>query len=410
MKTNYELRKDFSIFESENIAYLDNAATSQKPKCVLEDIEKFYKKFNANPHRGAYGLSIKATEVLNKSRHKVAQFLNAKFDEEIIFTKNATESLNLLAYSFGMDNVKSGDEIVLSIMEHHSMIVPFQKVAQTKNAKLKYMYLDSDYQIDDKEIESKITGNTKIVGIVSVSNVLGTITNYKKIIKKAHSVGAVVIVDISQSIAHEPFDVQDTDADFVVFSAHKMYAPLGTGVLYGKKELLEKMSPFLMGGDMIEYVYEQSTSFAPLPNKFEAGTQNVAGIYGLCSAIEYLQNISYETINKIESSLTKYAIKKLKELPFIKLYCTDNLSQHEAVVSFNIDGVHPHDVASILDMQGVCIRAGNHCAQPLLRYLGVDSTCRISISFYNTKEDIDRLIEALKKVYEMFIKFKNKQK
>ena len=407
MKTNYELRKDFPIFENQDVAYLDNAATSQKPQCVLDDLEKFYKKFNANPHRGAYSISIEATEVLNRSRHKVAEFLNAKYDEEIIFTKNATESLNLLAYSYGTQNVKKGDEIVLSIMEHHSMIVPFQRLAKAKNAELKYMYLDDDYQISDKEIESKITEKTRIVGIVSVSNVLGTITNYKKIIEKAHSVGAIVIVDISQSIAHMPFDVQSTDADFVVFSAHKMYAPLGTGVLYGKRKLLEKMPPFIMGGDMIEYVYEQSTSFAPLPNKFEAGTQNVAGIYGLCSAINYLQNIGFDVISKIENTLTKYALKKLNELPFIKLYCTSDLSHHASVISFNVDGVHPHDVASILDMQGVCIRAGNHCAQPLLRYLGTDSTCRISLSFYNTKEDVDRLIKALKKVDEMFAKYRS---
>lgn len=407
MKTNYQIREDFTIFKNNDIAYLDSASTSQKPQCVLDSIKKFYEKFNANPHRGAYNLGIQATEVLNKSRHKVAEFLNAKYDEEIIFTKNATESLNLLAYCFGLDNICAGEEIVLSIMEHHSMIVPWQKVAKVKNAQLKYLYTNSDYQIDDSEIETKITNNTKIVGIVSTSNVLGTITDYKKIIKKAHSVGAVVILDISQSVAHMPFDVQAIDADFVVFSGHKMYAPLGVGVLYGKKELLEKMSPFLMGGDMIEYVYEQSATFAPIPNKFEAGTQDVAAIYGLCSAIEYLQEVGFDTIHKIENNLTNYAMKKLKELPFIDLFCTSNLSYHSSVISFNVKDVHPHDVASILDMYGVCIRAGNHCAQPLLRFLKTDSTCRISIAIYNTKEDIDKLIVALKKVNEMFSKYRN---
>lgn len=397
-----QIKNQFPLLRHSKIAYLDSGATSQKPKCVLQSMQKFYKTSNANAHRGAYALSIKATQILDDARHKVAKFLNAKRDDEIVFTKNATESLNLIAYSYGMQNVGEGDEIVLSIMEHHSMIVPWQMVANKKHAKLKYMYINSDYQIDDAEIESKITTKTKVVGISSVSNVLGTITNYQAIIKKAHSVGAVVIVDISQSIAHMPFDVQNSDADFVAFSAHKMYGPLGVGVLYGKQKLLSSMPPFLMGGDMIEYVYEQTATFADLPNKFEAGTQDVCGIAGLASAIDFINKIGYEKLQARERELCQYAHQKLSNLPFLELYCTKDQTRHSSVFSFNVKNVHPHDVASILDANGVCIRAGNHCAQPLIDFLGVNGTCRASVSVCNTKADIDRLCTALCRVYDVF--------
>lgn len=406
MKLENEIRSDFPIFDyQKEIVYLDSGATSQKPKAVLEAEQNYYETFNANPYRGAYNLSVESTAIYDKSRHKVAEFLNAKHSEEIIFTKNATEALNLIAYSYGLENIEKDDEIVLSIMEHHSNIVPWQKVAKTKHVTLKYLYINDNYEIDDSEIEDKITSKTKIVGIVSVSNVLGTINNIDKIIQKAHSVGAIVIVDISQSIAHFPFDVQKTDADFVVFSGHKMFAPLGIGVLYGKKDLLDKMTPFLMGGDMIEYVYEQTATFAELPNKFEAGTQNVGGAVGLASAIDYIKSIGYEQIIEHDRTLITYAIHKLKELPYIKLFCTNNINHLSSVISFNINGVHPHDVSSILDSKGICIRSGNHCAQPLMRYLKTDSTCRISFSIYNTKEDIDKLISALESVYQVFEKY-----
>ena len=404
-KIENEIKNQFPILKNNGFVYLDSAATSQKPQCVLDAIDSYYKSCNANAHRGTYSLSLKTNQIIDVTRHKVANLLGAQFDEEIIFTKNATESLNLIAYSYALNNLRDDDEIVLSIMEHHSMIVPFQQVAKKTNAKLKYMYLNNDYQIADDEIESKITSKTKIVGISSVSNVLGTIVDCKKIIKKAHSVGAVVIVDISQSIAHMPFDVMDTDADFVVFSAHKMYGPTGVGVLYGKKQLLQSMPPFLFGGDMIEYVYENDATFAPLPNKFEAGTLNVADISGFGSAIDFINQTGYNIIFSIEQNLTKYCYEQLSQLPFVKLYCTKNLNQHSSVISFNINGVHPHDVASILDSNGVFIRSGNHCAQPLARWLNIDSTCRVSISIYNTKDDIDRLVEALKKVYDMFKKY-----
>ncbi len=400
-----EIRKDFPIF-NEDIVYLDSGATSQRPKQVIEKINEFYERANANPHRGSYKLSIEATEAYEGSRRKVAEFINAKHHEEVIFTKNATEALNLVAYSYGMDNIKQDDEIVISIMEHHSNLVPWQKVAKKNQAKLKYMYINDNFELDKQEIQNKITKNTKIVGITHVSNVLGTINPVKDIIDIAHKNGAIVILDASQSIPHMKIDVQDLDADFVVFSGHKMLAPLGIGVLYGKKDILDKMSPFILGGDMIEYVYEQDTTFATLPNKFEAGTQNVGGAVGLAAAIDYMNSIGYNNIEEAEREVVGYAISKLKELDFVKLYCTNNLENHLSVLSFNIDGIHPHDVSTILDSVNVAIRSGNHCAQPLLRFLGIDATCRASFSFYNTKEDVDKLIIGIKKANELFNKYK----
>ena len=402
MKTVEEIKKDFPLLENNMITYLDSGATSQKPIQVINKVQEFYERYNANPHRGAYNLSIEATEVYENTRKEIAEFINTRFPEEIIFSKNATESLNLIAYSYGMENIKQDDEIVLSIMEHHSNLVPWQKVAKAKGAKLNYMYINKDFELSEEEIKSKITDKTKIVGITHVSNVLGTINNIKEIIKYAHKKGAVVVVDLSQSIPHFEIDVQDLDCDFAVFSGHKMLAPLGIGVLYGKREILNKMEPFIMGGDMIEYVYEQYTTFAPLPNKFEAGTQNVEGVVGLGAAIEYIKNIGYKTIHELEEEVLLYARQELSKLEYLDLYLTPNIKNHSGVISFNIKGVHPHDVASILDSYGVCVRSGNHCAQPLLRYMGLDSTCRASFYFYNTKEDVDKLVSSLNKAYEMF--------
>lgn len=397
-----QIKKDFPLLENENITYLDSGATTQKPIQVIKAVEEFYQKYNANPHRGAYSLSVEATEQYENTRTKIAKFINAKHREEIIFSKNATESLNLIAYSYGLDNLKKDDEVVISIMEHHSNLVPWQKMTKQTGSKLNYMYINENYEITDEEIENKITDKTKIVGITHVSNVLGTINNVKKIIKYAHKKGAVVIVDASQSIPHMKIDVQDLDADFLVFSGHKMLAPLGIGVLYGKREILNKMTPFLMGGDMIEYVYEQETTFAPLPNKFEAGTQNVEGVNGLGAAIDYIENLGYDKIQKIEHEVISYARQELSKLDYLTLYTTPNEENHSSVISFNIKGVHPHDVASILDSEGVCVRSGNHCAQPLMRFLGIDSTCRASFYIYNTKEDVDKLVKALDKAYNMF--------
>lgn len=400
-----EIKKDFSILKNRDVVYLDSGATSQRPQCVIDAIDEFYKNKNANPHRGAYELSIEATDIYESTREKIANFINAAHSEEVIFTKNASEALNLIAYSYGLDNLGKDDEVVISIMEHHSNLVPWQFVTKKTGANLQYMYINENYELSDEEIKSKITEKTKIVGITHVSNVLGTINKVKEIIKYAHKMGAVVIVDASQSIPHMKIDVQDLDCDFLVFSGHKMLGPLGIGILYGKKRLLSNMNPFLMGGDMIEYVYEDKTTFAPLPNKFEAGTQNVEGVVGLGAAIDYIEKIGYDTIEKIESEIVNYAKQELAKLDFVETYYTSNTENHASVISFNIKGVHPHDLATILDSEGVAIRAGDHCAQPLIRFLNLPATCRASFYIYNTKEDVDKLIEALKKAYGMFSKY-----
>ena len=402
-----DYKKDFPVLMNRNIAYLDSGATTQKPQSVINAVEKYYKDHNANPHRGAYSISIEATEDYENGRDKIAKFINAS-REEIIITKNASEALNLVAYSYGLDNLKDKDEIVLSIMEHHSNLVPWQYVSRKTGAKLKYMYINDNYELDLDEIKSKITDKTKVVGITHVSNVTGTVNDIKTIIEYAHEKGAVVVLDVSQSIPHMKIDVKELDADFVAFSGHKMLAPLGIGILYGKKDLLTKMTPFLYGGDMIEYVYEDHTTFAPLPSKFEAGTQNVGGVVGMSAAIDYIESVGYENIQKLEKELVEYAVEKLSKLDYVTLYMTNNLEHHSAVISFNINGVHPHDVASILDNYGVCVRSGNHCAQPLLRYFGIDSTCRASFYLYNTKEDVDKLVDAIEKAYKMFEKYLKK--
>ena len=397
-----KIKEQFPLLSKSDIVYLDTGATSQKPVCVLQAVRDFYEKENANPNHTAYALGNQARSDFDKVREKTAKFVGAKNPEEIIFTKNATEALNLVANVYGLENLKKGDEIVLSIMEHHSNLVPWQQVAIKKKAKLNYMYIDENFEIPDSEIETKITNKTKVVGVLSVSNVLGTRNNIEKIVKKAHSVGAIVVVDITQGIAHMPFDVTKTDVDFAAFSAHKMYGPLGVGVLYGKKSLLEKMNPFLMGGSMVEYVYEQSTTFAELPKKFEAGTQNIAEIVGFGRAIDFVNEIGYKNIYKHEKMLFDYAYKLLKKLDFVEIYASKNSS---SVLSFNIKNVHPHDVASLLDMKKICVRAGNHCAQPLLRFLKLDSTVRISFGVYNTKSDVDALVLALKQIHQKFSKF-----
>ena len=402
---NYEIRKDFKILENRNIAYLDSAATTQKPAQVLDAIKKYYENDNANPHRGAYSLSIRATEVYDEARKTVSDFINAEDSSNIVFTRNASESLNLIAYSYGLANIKEGDKIVLSIMEHHSNLVTWQNVAKSKNATLEYMYINEEGIITQEEIDKKIIPGVKIVGITHVSNALGTINPIKEIIEKAHSVGAIVVVDGAQSVPHFKIDVQELDADFLVFSGHKMFAPFGIGVLYGKKEILNKMNPFLFGGDMIEYVYEQETTFAEVPTKFEAGTQNVEGAVGLKTAIDYLNTIGMENVEKIEKELSEYLYSELRKLDFITIYGPKDLSKHSGVFSFNVNGVHPHDVATVLDTENVCIRSGHHCAQPLLRYMRIDSTCRASLYIYNTKKDIDRLIQALYKVKKIFEKW-----
>lgn len=397
-----EIRKEFPTLSQTTggnpIIYLDNAATTHKPSSVINAVNNYYEEFNGNPHRGAHYLGVASTKAYENARRTVRDFINADSDEEIIFTKNASEAINLIAYSYGMNFIDEGDEIVLCISEHHSNIVPWQMVAKAKKAVLNYMYLNDNYTLDSSEIRSKITSKTKLVGIAQMSNVTGTIYPIKEIIEYAHKQGALVLIDGAQSIPHIKTDVRDLDADFLVFSGHKMMAPMGIGVLYGKKELLTMMPPFLAGGDMIEYVEEQNTTYAALPNKFEAGTPNVGGAVGLASAIEYIKEIGFDRIHQQETLLTSYALSELKKLPFITIYGSDHMKQRGAVISFSVEGCHPHDVATIVDTYGVALRAGHHCAQPLMKFLKAPATSRVSFYFYNTMEEIDVLIDSLKKV------------
>ena len=403
MSDAQEFLKDFPLLQhkinGQKIAYLDNGATTQKPEQMIQTLCGYYGGCNANPHRGAYALSIKATDIYENARARVQKFINAARPEEIIFTKNATEALNLVAYSYGLTNIKAGDEIVITISEHHSNLVPWQFVAKTKGAALKYIYLEKDGNLSEHDIETKITDKTKLVAVTQVSNVLGLVNDVRRVVDKAHSVGAVAVVDGSQSVAHMKVDVQAIDADFFAFSGHKMLSPMGIGVLYGKYDLLDAMPPFLRGGDMIEYVEEQNTTYAELPAKFEAGTQNVGGAAGLTAAIDYLEKLTFPRIEAIEKDLVDYALPQLRELPFIELYgCDSTRDNKTGIITFNVKDVHPHDVATILDAEGVNIRAGHHCAQPLMKCLGQNATCRASFYFYNTREDVDRWIAALKKV------------
>lgn len=399
----FDFQKEFPILQrkmnGQPLVYLDNGATTQKPEKVVQALCNYYGGCNANPHRGAYELSVQATGIYEKARAHAQRFIHAGKPEEIVFTKNATEALNLVAYSYGLPFVGPGDEIVITVTEHHSNLVPWQMVAKQKQASLKYIYLEQDGNLSEEDMETKITERTKVVAVTHVSNVLGLVNDVRRVADKAHSVGAVCVVDGSQSAPHMVVDVQQLGADFFAFSGHKLLSPMGIGVLYGREALLEKMPPFLRGGDMIEYVEEQDASFAELPAKFEAGTQNVGGAAGLDAAMEYLESFTFSKIRQIEQDLLDYALPRLRELPFIELYgCDSRRDNKTGIITFNVKGVHPHDVATILDAQGVAIRAGHHCAQPLMRYLGQNATCRASFYLYNTKEDIERWIAALHEV------------
>lgn len=401
-KVNEYLR-DFPILQTKMngrpIVYLDNGATTQKPETVIRAVADYCTYCNANPHRGAYELSVKATDIYERARVRTQQFIGAARPEEVVFTKNATEALNLVAYSYGLANVREGDEIVITISEHHSNIVPWQFVAKSRGAVLKYIYLGEDGNLSEADIAQQVTERTKIVAVTQVSNVLGLVNDVRAVADRAHAVGAVVVVDGSQSVPHIKVDVQAMDADFFAFSGHKMLSPMGIGVLYGKYNILDAMPPFLFGGDMIDYVGEQETTFAELPAKFEAGTQNVSGASGLIAAIDYLDKIGFDRIEAIERDLLSYALPQLRELPFVELYgCDSTRGNKTGIITFNVKDVHPHDVSTILDSYGVAIRAGHHCAQPLMRYLGQNATCRASFYLYNTHEDIDQFIAALKKV------------
>ena len=398
-----DFRRDFPLLHNmmngKPLVYLDNGATTQKPESVIQAMCGYYGGCNANPHRGAYALSVQATDIYENARERTRQFIHAKSAKEIIFTKNATEALNLVAYSYGLTNIGAGDEIVLTISEHHSNLVPWQQVAKARGAVLRYIYLEADGNLSAADIETKITAKTKLVAVTQVSNVLGLVNPVKDIVARAHRAGAVVVVDGSQSVAHMAVDVQDIGADFFAFSGHKLLSPMGIGVLYGREALLDAMPPFLTGGDMIEYVEEQDTTFAELPAKFEAGTQNVGGAAGLTAAIDYLETFGFDNIQRIEKELVDYALPQLRALPYIELYgCDSRQGNKTGIITFNVKDVHPHDVATILDAEGVAVRAGHHCAQPLMKYLGQNATCRASFYLYNTKEDVDRWLAALKKV------------
>lgn len=379
-------------------AYLDNAATTQKPESVLNAVTNYYRTSNANPHRGAYDLSVAATKILEETREKVREFIGVGRTEEIIFTKSATESINLVASTWGRTHLTAGDEIVLAISEHHSNLLPWQAVARETHATLKYLYTDEQGCIPEDEIQNKIGRNTRLVAVAYISNVTGIINPIEQVIKKAHKVGAVVLVDGTQSTPHIPVDVSALDADFYVFSAHKMLGPMGVGVLYGKTALLNDMPPFLYGGEMIEYVDEQSASFAPLPQKFEGGTQDVGGVAGLAAAIDYLNTAGMANVSAAGHELTGYLLDGLKTVPYLRIIGPEENKNRIGVVSFTVEGAHPHDVATILNASKIAVRAGHHCAQPFMRHLGIPATCRASLYLYNTESDIDRLAESLKGV------------
>lgn len=397
MSSNY--REDFKFFsEYPDLVYFDNAATTQKPNVVLERMVRYYESENANPLRGVYDLSVKATDAYENARARTAEFIGAEFASEIIFTRNASESLNLIAKSYGETFLKEGDEIVLTVMEHHSNLLPWQEVGKKTGAKLVFLEPDKTGFISDEEIKAKITEKTKLVSLAHISNVLGRKNPVEKVIKAAHDVGAVAVIDGAQAVPHTRVNVRELDADFYVFSGHKMLAPMGIGVVYGKKKLLNKIPPFLTGGEMIEYVELDSATYAEVPHKFEAGTVNVGGAVGLHAAMDYLDKVGFDYIEETELRLTNRLFEGMKAIPYIKIAGSENAEEHNGIITFTIDDVHPHDSASILNDAKICVRAGHHCAQPLMKFLGFNSTLRASLYFYNTEEEVDRFLDSLTKV------------
>ena len=400
--TTDNIRKNFPLLQQMDTIYLDNAATAQRPSCVLAAVQEFYEQKNANPLRGFYPLSLKATESYQAARKTVQKFIHAKEPEEIIFTRNTTESLNLVAYSYGLNFLKEGDEIAVTIMEHHSNLLPWQMVSRMTGAKLHYLECTSEGELTDEELQKGINERTRLVAVAQVSNVLGCVNPIQKITEMAHRVGAVVVVDGAQSVPHMPVDVQALDADFLAFSGHKLMGPMGIGCLYGKRELLEKMPPFLTGGEMIDSVHRDGAVFAPVPQKFEAGTVNAAGAVGLAAAIRYLQEKGFDYIQKKELELTQRAMEGLGALPYVHILGSKDPANHTGIVSFTIDGVHPHDVGQFIDAQGIAIRVGHHCAQPVHRHFGLYASNRASSGVYNSVEDAQALVEAAKGIRKFF--------
>lgn len=398
------IKQDFNILDQlvndEPLVYLDNAATTQKPTVVLEALRSYYETDNANVHRGVHTLAERATSQYEASRQLVADFIKAKSSKEVIFTRGTTTSLNWVA-RFAEQVLTAGDEVLVSVMEHHANIIPWQQVCQKTGAKLVYAYLKHG-QLDMTDLAQKLTPKTKFVSLAHVSNVLGCVNPIKKIAELVHANGAYLVVDGAQSIPHLPIDVQELDCDFFAFSAHKMYGPTGLGILYGKEELLHQMEPIEFGGEMIDFVYEQSATWKGLPWKFEAGTPHIAGAIGLAAAVSYLQDIGMTEVQAHEADLVTYILPKLRAIEGLTLYGPEQPENRAGVIAFNLDGLHPHDLATALDYEGVAVRAGHHCAQPLLSYLNVSATVRASFSLYNTREDCDRLVDAILKAKEFF--------
>ena len=393
-----KIKADFPIFQSGNFFYLDNAATTQKPYTVLEAMKQYYETENANPLRGLYELSLKATEAYEKARVSVQNFLNAKSAEEIIFVRNATEGLNLVAQSYGRAFLKEGDEILITIMEHHSNLIPWQQIAKEKGAKLTFLEPNEEGLISLESFKKALNDKVKIVAMAEVSNVLGNRQDIETFVKLTHENNAIFVCDGAQSVPHRKVDVQAMDVDFLAFSGHKVYGPMGIGAVYGKKELLEKMPPFLFGGEMIEYVTKEDATWAELPHKFEAGTVNVGGAVGLEAAIQYIEKLGFSFIEEREKELSEYLMAGMKEIPHVHILGSEKGKNHHGIMTFTIDGVHPHDIAEIMDSHKVCIRAGHHCAQPLMKFMGTPSTSRVSLGLYNTKEDVDAFLAALKTI------------
>lgn len=411
VKLNTEkIKQDFPIFNQkindETLVYLDNAATSQIPKFVEEKVRDFNEKERANVHRGVHTLGLRATNQYESSHQKVANFIGANNAKEVIFTSGCTDSLNLVAASFGEQNIQAGDEILVSIMEHHSNLLPWQQLAKRKQAKLNFIEINSDGLLDIENLKSKISSKTKIVALTHVSNVLGTINPIKELTDLAHEKGAIVVVDGAQAVGHFPINVAELNVDFYAFSGHKMFAPTGIGVLYGKKDLLDKMPPYRLGGEMIANVTREGATWAEVPYKFEAGTPNIAGAIGLGAAIDYLQSLDFELIQKHEQELTSYALEKLKNVSGLTIYGPQKSNGRIGVISFNLKNIHPHDLATALDLDGIEVRAGHHCAQPLMASLNTESTVRASLSIYNTKDDIDKLVSSLHEAKEFFSEFR----
>ena len=400
----YKMRQDFAILDQvvndEPLVYLDNAATTQKPQVVLDALMTYYHEDNANVHRGVHTLAERATAAYEASREKFRQFINAKSTKEVLFTRGTTTGLNWVG-RFAEQVLEPGDEVVISIMEHHSNIIPWQEACKKARAKLVYAYL-KDGQLDMEDLANKITEKTKFVSLAQVSNVLGCINPVKEIAKLAHQVGAYMVVDGAQSAPHMAIDVQDLDCDFFTLSGHKMLGPTGIGVLYGKEEILNQMNPIEFGGEMIDFVYEQEATWKELPWKFEAGTPNIAGAIALGAAVDYLSALGMGNVHAYEQELVDYVLPKLQAIEGLTVYGPEDPSQHAGVIAFNIDGLHPHDVATALDYEGVAVRAGHHCAQPLINHLGISSAARASFYIYNTKEDCDKFVEAILATKEFF--------